>query len=92
MLGPPSGNDSGADSKGTGSSGDSAIQSGSEGGTDTGSAGDGGASGSCTPDPLRTGLTAQQTGVSVDAFDCPILEWTAKYGEDGTRRREEEKL
>ena len=30
---------------------------------------------------FATGLTAQQTGVSVDAFDCPILEWTAKYGE-----------
>jgi hypothetical protein len=30
---------------------------------------------------LRTGLTAQQTGVSVDAFDCPILEWTARYAE-----------
>jgi len=41
---------------------------------------DGGA-GSCSPDPLRTGLTAQQTGVSVDAFDCPILEWAAKFGE-----------
>lgn len=37
--------------------------------------------GGCTPDPLRTGLTAQQTGVSVDAFDCPILEWAAAYHE-----------
>src|SRR5262249_38599867 len=37
--------------------------------------------GSCSPDPLHTGLVAMQTGVSVDAFDCPILEWTAKYGE-----------
>ncbi len=37
--------------------------------------------GSCSPDPLHTGLTAQQTGVSVDAFDCPILEWAAKYNE-----------
>jgi hypothetical protein len=38
-------------------------------------------SGSCTPDPLHTGLTAMQTGVSVDAFDCPILQWTAAYKE-----------
>jgi len=37
--------------------------------------------GACTTDPLHTGLTAQQTGVSVDAFDCPILERTAKYNE-----------
>jgi hypothetical protein len=38
-------------------------------------------SGSCDTDPLKTNLTAQQTGVSVDAFDCPILKWTASYGE-----------
>jgi hypothetical protein len=38
-------------------------------------------SGSCDADPLHTGLIAQQTGVSVDAFDCPILEWTAKFNE-----------
>jgi Transglycosylase SLT domain len=37
--------------------------------------------GACSPDPLHTGLTAQQTGVSVDAFDCAILQWTAAYGE-----------
>ena len=29
---------------------------------------------SCDENPLRTGLTAEQTGVSVDAFDCAILE------------------
>jgi hypothetical protein len=48
-----------------------------------GGGGGGGASsaGSCSPDPLHTGITAQQTGVSVDAFDCPILTWTAKYEE-----------
>lgn len=39
------------------------------------------APGSCMPDPLHTGLVAQQTGVSVDAFDCPILEWSAAYDE-----------
>jgi hypothetical protein len=37
--------------------------------------------GSCDPDTLHTGLTAVQTGVSVDAFDCPILAWAATYGE-----------
>jgi hypothetical protein len=35
----------------------------------------------CDSDPLRTGLVAKQTGVSVDAFDCEILAWTAKYSE-----------
>ncbi len=37
--------------------------------------------GSCSPDPLKTGLVAMQTGISVDSFDCDILEWAAKYGE-----------
>jgi hypothetical protein len=46
-----------------------------------GDAGDGSSTGSCATDPLHTGLTAQQTGVSVDAFDCPILTWTAAYNE-----------
>jgi Transglycosylase SLT domain len=36
---------------------------------------------SCDTDPLRTGLVAQQTGVSVDAFDCQILQWAAAYNE-----------
>jgi hypothetical protein len=35
----------------------------------------------CTTDPLHTGLTAVQTGVSVDSFDCPILQWSAHYNE-----------
>jgi hypothetical protein len=48
---------------------------------DAGAAQDAPTPGSCSPDSLHTGLTAQQTGVSVDAFDCPILEWAAKYGE-----------
>jgi len=48
------------------------------GGGNPGDAGDGGP---CSTDPLHTGLTAQQTGVSVDAFDCPILQWTAAYDE-----------
>jgi hypothetical protein len=39
------------------------------------------ASAACTTDPLRTGLVAMQTGVSVDAFDCEILQWAAAYHE-----------
>lgn len=57
---------------------------GGSGGTAQGGAGggtDAGTPGSCDTDPLRTGLTAQQTGVSVDAFDCPILKWTGYYNE-----------
>jgi hypothetical protein len=37
--------------------------------------------GTCASDPLHTGLVAQQTGVSVDSFDCAILTATAKYAE-----------
>jgi hypothetical protein len=37
--------------------------------------------GSCGADPLHTGLTATQTGVSVDAFDCAVLKWAAYYKE-----------
>ncbi len=48
---------------------------------DAGGGGDGAISGSCDTDPLKTGLTAQQTGVSVDAFDCSILKWSAQYSE-----------
>jgi hypothetical protein len=55
---------------------------GTDAGTDDGAAArggppDGGAA-SCSPDPLRTGLTAQQTGVSVDAFDCRAAGRTAR--------------
>jgi|SRR6185503_14391378 len=51
-----------------------------------GSGGHGGSTGTTSPgacdaDPLHTGLTAEQTGVSVDAFDCQILAWAAKYKE-----------
>jgi hypothetical protein len=42
---------------------------------------DGGGTSTCVSDPLHTGLVAQQTGVSVDAFDCAILTATAKYAE-----------
>ncbi len=54
---------------------------GSTGDGNGGRPGDAGDGGPCSTDPLRTGLTAQQTGVSVDAFDCPILQWTAAYDE-----------
>jgi hypothetical protein len=60
------------------------------GGNDSGDAGaGGGASGPvvkpkaevCDVDPLKTGLTAEQTGVSADFADCSILKWTAYYKE-----------
>lgn len=46
-----------------------------------GSGNTGGTTGSCNQDPLKTGLVAQQTGVSVDAFDCEISKYTAQYNE-----------
>jgi len=36
---------------------------------------------SCTDDPLKTGIVAEQTGVSADVADCSILKWTAYYQE-----------
>ncbi len=66
----------------SGSSNGAAGSSGSSGSSGSGgSGGSGGSSASCEPDPLKTGLVAQQTGVSVDAFDCEILTWTAHYAE-----------
>jgi len=35
----------------------------------------------CDPDPLRTNLDPLWNGLSVDTDDCPILQFTAKYGE-----------
>ena len=35
----------------------------------------------CDPDPLRTNLDPLWNGNSVDEYDCPILEYTAEYGE-----------
>jgi hypothetical protein len=37
--------------------------------------------GPCDPDPLRADLPLLWNGNSVDAYDCPILEYTAKYDE-----------
>jgi hypothetical protein len=56
-------------------------QAGSAGAGQGGGGGAGGSPAACEPDPLRTGLVAQQTGVSVDAFDCAILKSAAKYHE-----------
>jgi hypothetical protein len=50
------------------------------GGTTTGTTATTG-SGACDTDPLKTGLVAQQTGISVDSFDCQVLKETAKNGE-----------
>jgi hypothetical protein len=36
---------------------------------------------SCSPDPLKTGLTVTQNGLSADAYDCIILKNAAQYGE-----------
>lgn len=35
----------------------------------------------CADHPLETGIIAQQTGISADAFDCEVLDASAKYGE-----------
>ena len=37
--------------------------------------------GTCDPDPLLTGLPPLFNGNSVDMYDCPLLTFTAKYGE-----------
>jgi hypothetical protein len=56
----------------TGCNGDSTAS------TDGGGAPD---AGTCNPDPLKTNLPPLFNGNSVDMFDCPILTFTAKYGE-----------
>jgi hypothetical protein len=43
--------------------------------------GDDGQVGGCEEHPLETGLVAQQTGVSADAFDCEILTAAAAHAE-----------
>lgn len=35
----------------------------------------------CEPDPLRTGITIEWSGIPVDRYDCQILRFTEKYGE-----------
>ena len=55
------------------------------GASSTGAGGVGGSfpvdAGACATDPLHTGLPPLFNGNSVDSDDCPILEFTAKYGE-----------
>ncbi len=73
----------GGDTGGSGASGSTSavgVTSGAGSSTTspTGSTGTGAAP--CATDPLKTGLVAQQTGVSVDAFDCEILTASTKYG------------
>jgi hypothetical protein len=85
------GSGSGSGGNGTGTGGDSGpSSSGGSSGSGSSSGGlpitDAGlpdtyTAGSCTPDVLKTGLVAMQTGVSVDAFDCSVLTWTAHYAE-----------
>jgi hypothetical protein len=58
-----------------------ACTSDSGAGTDAGPSPDTMSTGSCDTDPLKTGITAQQTGVSADAFDCQVLKWSAYYNE-----------
>ena len=71
---------------GCGSDEGSGGNSGSGGGGSSAAGGGGGSGGGYTPetcakDPLKTGLVAEQTGVSVDVADCSILKWTAQYSE-----------
>jgi soluble lytic murein transglycosylase-like protein len=35
----------------------------------------------CEPDPLRTDIVIEWSGIPVDRYDCQILEYTEKYGE-----------
>jgi hypothetical protein len=65
----------GGSSKAAGDAGGGAARGGDAGAPNTAT------DGSCTSDPLETGLTAEQTGVSVDAFDCQVLQWAAYYKE-----------
>ena len=63
----------------TGAGGTSTTSSATGG---TGATGTGGLNpGSCDPDPLKTEMIAEQTGVSADIADCAILTWATQYGE-----------
>ncbi|MBK7582994.1 MAG: hypothetical protein IPI67_22710 [Myxococcales bacterium] len=75
------GGDDGAGATG-GAGGAGGAGAGGSGGSSAGGSGGGVITpGSCDPDPLKTGLVAQQTGVSADVADCSILKWTAQYAE-----------
>jgi hypothetical protein len=62
------------------SSSSSAGNGGNSPGTDGGSTAAADA-GTCVADPLKTNLAPLFNGLSVDSYDCPILTFTAKYGE-----------
>jgi soluble lytic murein transglycosylase-like protein len=68
---------------GAGQSGGGGAQAGGGAGAAGGGGGAAGAGGdgACAADPLKTGLVAQQTGISADSFDCQIIAWAAKYNE-----------
>jgi hypothetical protein len=83
---------SGAAGSGTGGSGAVGGSGGAVGGSGGAAGGSGGGqggstttgttgAGACDTDPLHTGLVAQQTGVSVDSFDCQILKQAAAHDE-----------
>ena len=61
----------------------SACNSGSSAGPDAGADVDppSADAGACSADPLKTNLPPLFNGNSVDAYDCPILTFTAKYNE-----------
>jgi hypothetical protein len=75
-------------SNGSGAGGAAAAGPGASAGAGAGSATSGGVGGSfpvdagtCSTDPLHTGLPVLFNNNSIDADDCPILEFTAKYNE-----------
>jgi hypothetical protein len=76
------GGNNGTDGGGAGGGGGN----GTGGGGGNGTGGGGGSStppdaGTCSPDPLLTKLPPLFNGNSVDMYDCPILQFTAKYNE-----------
>jgi hypothetical protein len=87
-TGTGSASSSGAGSSGAGGSSGGGASSGAASSSDAASAFDGGSSGSgivndggCSPDILHTGMVTTQNGLSVDLFDCEILQWAAYYKE-----------
>src|SRR5438045_1645646 len=73
----------GGDSAGSNGAASNDGGSTSSGGSSTGEGGGipSGDAGACDTDPLKTGLPPLFNGLSVDAYDCAIVTFTAKYGE-----------
>lgn len=86
-LAAPMGCSGGSDSNGNGGGDAGGAGGGAGAGGGSGAAGGGGGAstppdaGTCSPDPLLTKLPPLFNGNSVDMYDCPILEFTAKYNE-----------